>query len=102
MRFQLWLPSTPRFGGDCSAGCGVGSGPGLAEVPGPGDVASTAGSGGPAKAIRPSVGGGAAGAGAMTAVGCAGVPAAGAPTAGAKSEEHTSELQSLRHLVCRL
>src|SRR5262245_62358571 len=27
---------------------------------------------------------------------------AGAVTAGARSEEHTSELQSLRHLVCRL
>src|SRR5437899_9068212 len=26
----------------------------------------------------------------------------GAPTAGSRSEEHTSELQSLRHLVCRL
>ena len=37
---------------------------------------------GPAKAIRPSVGGGAAGAGAMTARAWGGVGAAGAPTAG--------------------
>src|SRR5262245_63811076 len=29
-------------------------------------------------------------------------PAAGAPPRSARSEEHTSELQSLRHLVCRL
>src|SRR5205814_8367494 len=28
--------------------------------------------------------------------------AVGAPTPAARSEEHTSELQSLRHLVCRL
>src|SRR5947199_5169279 len=31
---------------------------------------------------------------------CAGCP--GLPVSSARSEEHTSELQSLRHLVCRL
>src|SRR5262245_64128084 len=31
-----------------------------------------------------------------------GIPVAGGKERGRRSEEHTSELQSLRHLVCRL
>src|SRR5205814_8581075 len=37
-----------------------------------------------------------------SATACTPCPAAGAGGTSARSEEHTSELQSLRHLVCRL
>src|SRR5205814_3604831 len=45
-----------------------------------------------------------AGSGGCEAVGvrCARVGSVGGGAGGARSEEHTSELQSLRHLVCRL
>src|SRR5215467_15441934 len=81
MRVQLSLPGMTRLGGN---GRGAVSGPGAAAGSGAGAVAP-GGSGcdvGPAKAIRPSVGGGVAGAGAVTARACDGVGAAGALAAG--------------------
>src|SRR5215510_9489138 len=83
MRVQLSLPCMTRLGGAGDVGRGVASGSAAGKEPGAGVAPGGACCGvGPAKAIRPSVGGGVAGAGAMTARAWGSVGAAGAPTAG--------------------